>query len=368
MQKQIMNSEDLNQYLEKNSKYYGQDKYSMSIRELASMYSEKEINLSPVYQRLFRWGEEKASKLIESIILGIPLPPIFVSIKNGKWEIVDGVQRMSSILWFLGKLQGEKYKSPLILSNLEILEKLNGYSYETLKSNYSALFFKFFDLKRIDINLLVSDEIESEYELFSRLNTGGVELSAQEIRNFLISKLSFDTYQELRSFKNSKLSKSVLTVSDKQSSEDYEMELLVYLLIIINSKTKFNGKLGLDLFEENSKKYYSSRDKFIDVCITDVLKNQHSIKSIKYISKIFEKIHFDLPKRPFANGTKFSPFLYICLISFIQNFPNNNKNLKDIISLIQSNQTYKEKAKRGTNVVNQFISGIKIGQSLLDNE
>ena len=181
-----MNDREFDEYLDINSKKYIQDKYSMSLRELTTMYQNSEINLIPIYQRLFRWTGEQASKLIESILLGIPLPPIFVSVRNGKWEVIDGVQRISSILWFYGKLPDEKHKKPLTLSNLEILKELNGKTYNQLKKEYSNSLFKFFDIKRIDINLLVSENVESEYTLFNRLNTGGISLSAQEIRNFLI--------------------------------------------------------------------------------------------------------------------------------------------------------------------------------------
>lgn len=72
----------LKDYVEAHSKEYKQDKYSMSIRELISMHNNNELNLSPVYQRIFRWDNDKASKLIESLILGIPLPPFFVSVKK----------------------------------------------------------------------------------------------------------------------------------------------------------------------------------------------------------------------------------------------------------------------------------------------
>ena len=132
----------LKDYVEARSKEYKQDKYSMSIRELISMHNNNELNLSPVYQRIFRWDNDKASKLIESLILGIPLPPFFVSVKNGTWEIVDGVQRISTLLWFFGKLNDEKHSSPLILSNLEILEELNGKTYVELKAKYPDVIFE----------------------------------------------------------------------------------------------------------------------------------------------------------------------------------------------------------------------------------
>lgn len=359
-----MNEREFSEYLDVNSNKYIQDKYSMSLRELTTMYQNSEINLIPVYQRLFRWTEEQASKLIESIMLGVPLPPIFVSVRNGKWEVIDGVQRISSILWFYGNLADEKHKKPLILSNLEILKELNGKTHSELKKKYSSSLFKFFDMRRIDVNLFVSENIESEYTLFNRLNTGGITLSAQEIRNFLISKLDNKFYGEIKTFKNSDLCKNVLNVSPKQDSEDYRSELLIYASIIINNDVDFEGEKGIEIFKGIAKNNYLSRDRFIDLCVTEVLKNDKAIKKIQNIVSLFEIIHKQVPNKPFANGRKFSPFLYICVISFVYKHIGENINLPEVMNRIQNDELYKRKANRGTNVVDQFISGIEIGRNI----
>ncbi len=81
------------------------DSYPMSIGELAAMYERGEIVLRPEYQRYFRWSDEQKSKLIESILIGLPLPSVFVSQdKDGNWEVVDGMQRLSTIFDFMGLL------------------------------------------------------------------------------------------------------------------------------------------------------------------------------------------------------------------------------------------------------------------------
>lgn len=356
-----MDEREFSEYLNANSNKYIQDKYSMSLRELITMHQNSEINLTPVYQRLFRWTEEQASKLIESIMLGVPLPPIFVSVRNGKWEVIDGVQRISSILWFYGNLENKK---SLTLKNLEILKELNGKTYSELKKKYPSSLFKFFDMRRIDVNLFVSENIESEYTLFNRLNTGGITLSAQEIRNFLISKLDNKFYEEIKAFKDTDLCEHVLTISSKQNSEDYRSELLIYASIIINNDIDFEGKKGIEIFKGIAKNNYLSRDRFIDLCITEVLKNDKAIKNIQSIISLFEIIHRQVPIKPFANGRKFSPFLYICVISFMHKHISENINLPEVMNRIQNDERYKKKANRGSNVVDQFISGIEIGRNI----
>ena len=74
------------------------DNVRLSIGEVISYYKAEEIILNPNFQRVFRWSLIQKSRLIESILLGIPLPPIFVSVdKDSIWTVIDGVQRLSSM-------------------------------------------------------------------------------------------------------------------------------------------------------------------------------------------------------------------------------------------------------------------------------
>ncbi|MDY7856945.1 DUF262 domain-containing protein, partial [Proteus mirabilis] len=84
------------------------DSYPMSIGELVNLYIDEELEIHPEFQRVYRWTPEQKSKLIESILLGIPLPSIFVSQRqDGVWDVVDGLQRLSTIFSFMGELRDE---------------------------------------------------------------------------------------------------------------------------------------------------------------------------------------------------------------------------------------------------------------------
>ena len=88
------------------SKKVVKDGYDMSIGELMSLYRDRELIINPKYQRYFRWDISQKTKFIESLLLGIPIPPIFVYTTSGrKWELVDGLQRMSTIFEFAGILR-----------------------------------------------------------------------------------------------------------------------------------------------------------------------------------------------------------------------------------------------------------------------
>ena len=75
------------------------DGYPMSISEWVSLYENDEIDIHPEFQRIYRWNDTQKTNLIESLLLGIPIPSIFVSQrKDGVWDVVDGLQRLSTIL------------------------------------------------------------------------------------------------------------------------------------------------------------------------------------------------------------------------------------------------------------------------------
>ena len=85
------------------------DGYDMSIGELVNLYRDNELQINPAYQRLFRWPATTKTRFIESILLGLPLPPIFVFQQtSGVWELIDGLQRLSTVLEFVGILKNSE--------------------------------------------------------------------------------------------------------------------------------------------------------------------------------------------------------------------------------------------------------------------
>jgi hypothetical protein len=95
------------------------DEYGMSIGEIITMYEKNELVINPSFQRVFRWENHQKSKFIESILLGIPIPPLFVfETKDGQWELIDGLQRISTILEFMGLLVDPETEQPLEATSL----------------------------------------------------------------------------------------------------------------------------------------------------------------------------------------------------------------------------------------------------------
>ena len=179
------------------------DGYDMSVGELISLYKGKELIINPSYQRLFRWKESQKTKFIESLLLGIPIPPIFVFQKaDGVWELIDGLQRISTILEFAGVLV-DPDGQPVLPSDLEgtnLLPSLAGVHWNASSEPDPKSFTitQRLDIKRVRIRVEIlkkeSDE-DAKYELFQRLNTGGSKLSEQEVRNCVLVMVNPDFYK-----------------------------------------------------------------------------------------------------------------------------------------------------------------------------
>lgn len=105
----------------------------VSFNELYDMYQNGELTIAPDYQRLFRWEEEKQSRFIESLILEMPVPPIFViETEDGVYELIDGLQRISSYLHFRGERLGETTEDFLVLHGCDIVDDLNDMTFDKL--------------------------------------------------------------------------------------------------------------------------------------------------------------------------------------------------------------------------------------------
>src|SRR5262245_7526250 len=100
---------DLESQVDSRRKQIHTDRLSMSIGELEALYGRGELDIHPKFQRVLRWSNTQKTRLIESLLLRIPMPPIFVAQdENGNWDVVDGVQRLGTCFEFLGILKDEK--------------------------------------------------------------------------------------------------------------------------------------------------------------------------------------------------------------------------------------------------------------------
>ena len=160
------------------------DTFDIHMQQLLDMLDKKQVKVSPKYQRQFRWDDVRCSQFIESLMLGIPIPSLFMATNtDNTWEVVDGVQRLSTIIKFAGSKSLRDRHSvgdALVLTELQKLTDFVGLRFEELPPNLQ-LHFSTRPVKVITLN----DKSDSvvRYDLFERLNKGGVALSSQEIRD-----------------------------------------------------------------------------------------------------------------------------------------------------------------------------------------
>lgn len=208
------------------------DSYPMSIGEVINLYQDGEIEIHPEFQRVYRWSEEQKSRLIESVLLGIPLPSIFVSQRDdGVWDVVDGLQRLSTIFSFLGVLKDENKNvvKPLRLQATKYLPSLAGKVWSDPHDPESEIDIevkRVFKREKLDIKIIKREsESDTKFELFQRLNTGGSRLSDQEVRNCMLLMVNNKAYFWLKKLAEDDNFISTIPISDKQKEECYDQEL-----------------------------------------------------------------------------------------------------------------------------------------------
>lgn len=214
------------------------DSISMSITELTNLYREGVLEIRPEFQRLFRWTAEQKSRLVESVLLGIPLPSLFVSqAETGKWELVDGLQRVSTLLELQGELKaanGSK-RPPLTLTGTKFLPHLDGKSWLDPDVVHRLSEPQKLDIRlaRLDLKVIKrASDPNTKFDLFQRLNSFGSTLTAQEIRSAMIAGTNADALAWLNRLAARPSFKECVAISERLIEEQFDVELVLRFLML----------------------------------------------------------------------------------------------------------------------------------------
>ncbi|MFO0952419.1 MAG: DUF262 domain-containing protein [Isosphaeraceae bacterium] len=237
--KKADSSNKLQMQIDERRKEIHTDGYSMSIGEIQNLYLDGDLDIHPEFQRFFRWNIQQKSRWIESILLGIPLPSVFVSQQqDGKWDVVDGLQRLSTILEFMGILRDEERKllPPLVLEGatyLKALDKKKWSDPHDPENSLTAEQQRYVKRAKIDIKIILRQSHESaQYELFQRLNSGGSGLTAQELRNCMLVSINRDVFYWLASLTKHEPFQRCISLPEKLYKEAYDMELALRFILL----------------------------------------------------------------------------------------------------------------------------------------
>ncbi len=260
------------QILEK-MKHYDYDTVEYPIEVVIQKYHDGLDNddgdiYIPEYQREEAWEEKRKSKFIESVILGIPIPYIFFADVEGRYEIVDGSQRVRALHAFLH----DKFK----LIELEKLTELNNFYFKDL-SIVRQRRIKKKSLKMIALS--EKTDPEARFDLFERINTGSVKLEAIEVRKGLYSG---NFYNFITECSTSELFKKLCPISDKRTLRAEPQELILRFFAYGEDKEKYKGQVAK--FIDN---YIKNKNKTFNDIIKSKMKNDFS-KMLKFVERNFE--------------------------------------------------------------------------------
>ena len=258
------------------------DGYAMSIGELLNLYREGELDIHPEFQRLYRWTDEQKSRLVESILLGIPIPSIFVSQRDdGIWDVIDGLQRLSTIFELMGELRNDSGTAlnPLMLRNTKYLPSLEGKLWDSDDPSKALGSTNQLIIRRakLDIKIVLRESNDSsKYELFQRLNTGGSLLTDQEVRNAILIMVNADAFRWIDDLAKNEDFQTCIALSDRLHSEKYDLELVTRFLVFRNLEEKHLNSIG-ELGEFLT-------DKIVEIAESETFSETKSLESEAFTS------------------------------------------------------------------------------------
>jgi len=255
---------DLQDQLNTQKRKVDFDTYDITVKEIINMVAEEIIDIAPEYQRLFQWRDDRQSKFIESVFLGIPIPSLFMATNpDGTWEVIDGVQRLSTLIHFSDNEKAKQrtgISGTLILKDLQKLELFNDKGFVDIPKNIQMNF----SLKPIKVTTL-SDKSDKKvrFDLFERLNTGGLSLSDQEIRNCIYKGEFREFLKELA--RNANYRKVVQLPKNKEVNATYEELVLKFFAYLHDEKSFVHSVVDFlnDYMEKATKSFNYSKNREI---------------------------------------------------------------------------------------------------------
>jgi len=318
---------------------------------------EFEELLIPSYQRLpDLWSTKKKSRFIESLMLNLPIPLFyFDEAEDNKWRVIDGLQRISTLEHFIlldsDKCKNNnsitKYKQPLILSDLEFKTEYNKKKWSELPRDIQRRI----ETNQITINLIGKGTPEEvKYNIFSRINQGGEELTAQEIRTALFQGYRMEFLEQLVS-QATEAGTSFLTATDnsvttrRQDDLDFASRFLSFYL------------LGFEKYEPDMDSFLTTGTKFIPRDVKkqeQILRDFQEAMDISY--QIFEKNAFRKITSDNQRNRINKPLFEVMSVCFarLNNIEKNKLLLQkegcknDFVQMLQTDQNFWYSITTGT--------------------
>lgn len=352
------------------------DRLDISFGELINVYKNGELRIRPEYQRLFRWSAKQKTALIESILLSIPIPPIFVAEdEDGIWELVDGLQRVATFISFFGDLNSNiseinyqeeeveiesddeeidgfieatnKFGNKWTLVQGGLIESLEGFNIDTLPTNLKI------NLKRAVCRVEIlrgQSNINMKYELFRRLNSGGIKLTPQEIRNAIYRGVSPRLNELLLKISQNQIFKDLTQLSTSKLNELYDQELILKFFAFYNNADNIN---------ENTENFLN---KFMEKSVSNIQFNYDFyenifMQSLKLVHDLGDNQVFRSNKNLFV-PVDFEGIL-IGVAQNIEKYENNPELLRSKINQLKADSSFRRYSGTGSNSKSRIKNRLK---------
>jgi len=293
------------------------DKGDPEIESLCSKYKRGKLIIQPEFQRHFVWDAKKSSKLIESALLDIPLPAIYLyEDESGKEIIIDGQQRLTAFFSFMeGKFPDGKDSR---LTGLKVFTELNKKSYKEISEELQD---KIRYCKIRAITFKRESEENLKYEIFERLNTGAVSLNYQELRN-CIYRGSYNKL--LKNLSRDRVFMYLLGL-EKPHKRMKDIELVLRFAAFYHS-TYLNYKSPMRRFLDTDMEKYQNISEADTVELRNAFKNSITIIKSLLDAHAFKRFYKGNEENPSGNWEpkQFNAALYDILMS---SFAKEDKNI-----------------------------------------
>lgn len=213
-----------------------------NISNIMERLENEEFDLTPVFQRHGGlWSKEEQSQLIESLMLKIPLPAFyFDAAREDKWIVIDGLQRLTSFQNYLvGNMQENGLRKKYCFTGLQYLSDFNGMTFDDLPRQY---------IRRIKESSIIAYTVikgtpdEVVFNIFQRINTGGIQLNAQEIRQALYSGKGTDLIKELAELQEFKEATQFAVKPERMLDREYVLRFLAFTEL--DYKKEYKGNIN----------------------------------------------------------------------------------------------------------------------------
>ena len=308
------------------------------VDRLVKKFDNKELILNPDFQRNEVWGIKQKSRLIESILIKIPIPSFYIDARDeAKWIVVDGLQRLSTIIKYI--------KDDFALKDLEFLKAIDGKKFSELDRNFQRRIEDF----KLTLYLIRPNTPEDiALNIFTRINTLGEPLSPQELRHAIYNGQSTKLLKELaQSQEFEKAVKPTISMQKRMSDRELILRLLAFKISTYKNYKKSNNlaiflATAMKKINSMNEKELESLREFFKASMQKV----YTVFSEFSFRKIYEN---DNKKRP-INKSLFEIFGYFIDSYDIEKLKKCKKSIIDNLKYeLTNNIEFEKSISRATN-------------------